>query len=291
MSAEHPQIIRAVKCPKCGHVSNDRTECPACGIDFAGYARFLDHHNQEHRELPAPLAFVGSARALFVQQKEDLVRIFTGWQTRNHYVIANEAGEPLAYLAERDTSVLSTLTRLFLRQNRPFTIDLVDPTGVPILQLVRRFAWFFPRMDVIDPASGRILGFVQKRFALIRNFHHLCDGLGAPLGKLRSALFGGRTIGDALLGNQCYSLYDASDIDTGAFISRQWNGMLNRLFTDQDTFYVDLPAGLPALTKLLLLCASICIDFEAFESQSGARRNGLLGDAFSVFNNRDGGNI
>jgi Scramblase len=215
------------------------------------------------------LEVIGSANTLFVKQHEDALRIFTGWQTLNHYSIMDGEGRTWAALAERHTGFLSTLSRLFFRNRRPLKIDIFDSEGKPIAVLERPWYWFFSDLYVYDGDEDTLLGMVRRRFGFWLPKYDLCDGNNRLFGRLRCPLLGGATLGGSLLGNRNYNVFDTSDRATGTSIMRTWNGLM-RIFTDEDTYCVEFSEGWTAEQRLIILSAAISIDFDSFETDKSA---------------------
>ena len=268
------------KCPKCSFESLSATECTNCGINFVGYNRYISHNlnNQAPAMTSGQQAhFLADRLELIIQQNEDDLRIFTGWQTCNHYTLKSSLGETLGYLAERKGGFANTLSRLFLRTHRPLIIDIANVQGDPIATLYRNFYWLFSELLVID-AQGNKIGAVCRRFGFFRKIYTLYQPAGVFFVALKSTLFGGRTVGEALVGNDSFGAVDASGADIGAGIHRKWNGALNRLFTDEDSFLVELNQEWSHDQKLVFLAASISIDFDFYEDKpSVGTRTGVTG--------------
>jgi hypothetical protein len=115
--------------------------------------------------------------------------------------LANEAGEPLGYIAEEPRGFLSMFSRQIFRTHRPFRALVMDLHGSPILwvrsivifptsinlsiiQIRRPFAWINSRMFVqrlkdlhqYTPEGDPVLdtfGEVQQEWHLWRRRYHL----------------------------------------------------------------------------------------------------------------------
>jgi uncharacterized protein YxjI len=278
-------------CPKCGFNSADPQNCPKCGINFEGYKNFKEHQKNismtvSPAQLPAQvfdgagLNFLREATRLFVKQQEDALRIVTGWQTLNHYVIMDGDGQTYALLAERDQGFLYMLLRHFFRNRRSLIIDIFDQSGAVMAQLKRPFFWFFSDMYVYDASGSRLFGVVKRRFSFWLPQYSLCPSQGFPFGSLKCPFIGGATIGGAFMGNRNYDVYDNSGQKTGASIMRVWNGLM-RIFTDEDTYCVQLTEKFTLEQKLLILAAAVSIDFDSYEGNSNLidEGAGILGSS------------
>ena len=157
-------------------------------------------------------------------------------------------------------------------------MDIYDPHGKIVASLSRPFYYFFSTISV-ETVSQKRVGTIEKRFTIFRPLYDICDMSGSCFGKLLGSFFGGKGIGNILLGNQNYSLLDSSgDRELSGGIERQWNGVLNRMFTEKDTYMVRFPENWGEDKKLLLLSAAISIDFDYSENQG----DGLLGKASAI---------
>ncbi|KAG1836224.1 Scramblase-domain-containing protein [Suillus subalutaceus] len=97
---------------------------------------------------------------------------------------ANEAGEPLGYIAEEPRGILSMFARQIFRTHRPFRALVMDLHGSPILWIRRPFAWINSRMFVqrlkdlheYTPEGEPVLDTfaeVQQEWHLWRRRYHL----------------------------------------------------------------------------------------------------------------------
>ena len=277
-----------VTCPKCGSVGQNPVSCEKCGINFSGYQHYLDHHSAfRPTQSEFQLEALNRETQIIVQQKEDALRVVTGMQTRNHYVLLDSQSQVFAYLEERGSGLMSILSRIGFRSRRSLTIDISNLGQVPVAEISRPFYWFFSRLNVLD-VHGVALGGVQKRFSFFRPTYDLLDSDGQCFARLRSSFFGGKDLKNILLGNRNFLVLDAHGLDLGASVTRVWNGLLNRTFTDEDTFSVEFPPEWSAQQKLILLSAAISIDFDSYES-SGKSSIGLIESIWSMGRN-DGSN-
>jgi len=289
-------------CPKCGFESPDPQNCTKCGINFEGYTKFLQHHSQppvaaSKAQMPAHafgasgLGFLKAATTLFVKQKEDTLRIVTGWQTLNHYSIMDSEGQTLALLADRDQGFFSMVSRHFFRNRRSLIIDIFDPSGTPMAQLTRPFFWFFSDMYVYDSSGINFFGVVKRRFSFWLPEYDLCPPQGLPFGHLKCPFIGGATILGAIAGNRNYEVYDPSGRKTGASIMRVWNGLM-RIFSDEDTYCVELAGNWTPEQKLVILAAAVTIDFDSFEGNKSliAEGTSVAGVASMLGGNQNNNN-
>jgi hypothetical protein len=300
-------------CPKCGFNSSDPENCLKCGINFEGYKHFLEHHKAESTQWatrnstklqtreaeiakiappsdpkqnplnpflksgPGGLEFLNTTGVLYVKQQEDAFRIVTGWQTLNHYNIVSEDGTILGQLAERDRGVLS---RWFFKDRRPLQIDIYDSQGTLVAEIWRPWFFIFSQLFIYSAGRTKLYGVVKRRWSWWLPQYDLCKGLGAIFAHLKCPAFGTSDMGGFLVGNRDYEIYDRSGRKTSSAIIRKLNGIIQRIFTDEDTYCVQMPDPWTFDEKLIILCAAISIDFDSFE-----RPKSLIGrgSGFSLF--------
>ncbi|KAI0281430.1 Scramblase-domain-containing protein [Russula aff. rugulosa BPL654] len=86
--------------------------------------------------------------ALVVTRQLEMLNIFVGFEQANKYVISNDVGEVLGFIAEEPRGLLASFSRQLLRTHRPFRAVIMDREGTPILWIRRPFAWINSRMYV-----------------------------------------------------------------------------------------------------------------------------------------------
>lgn len=186
---------------------------------------------------------------LMVKQEKELLEAFTDFETANKYTISNDQGQPLFTAAETGGN---WLTRNFLKNLRPFFIEIRDKTGAEVLTISRPFRWYFQEIQVSD-AKGNVLGMVKREISFINKKYSIFDPSGKKLYEIFGPLFKPWTF----------------DIKAGerkvAKISKKWSGLLKEAFTDTDNFGVQFPEGWKSETKATILGAVFLIDFMHFE--------------------------
>lgn len=190
-----------------------------------------------------------AAGALGVRQVEDISEAITGWETANKYEVLDAQGTPVLYAGEVGGSFLS---RGFLKNKRPFTLELRRLDGSLALTVKRPWRWFFSRAELFD-GGGQFLGAVQQKFSLLRRIYVLEDDQGRANVDVVGPMFRPWT----------FELR-RQDRPAGA-IRKQWSGFLKEAFTDADNFGLELGDGLETRERLLSLAATFLIDFVHFE--------------------------
>ncbi|TKB49388.1 hypothetical protein FCL40_08625 [Ferrimonas sediminicola] len=191
-----------------------------------------------------------------VQQLFEMAEIF-GFESRNRYRVLDDRQRPLAYAAEQGSGLFGTLSRQLFGHWRRFDIHLFSPERQPLLTAHHPFRWWLQRLEVSE-ASGRKLGAVQQRFALLHRRFNIEDERGRVLMTVASPLWRLWTFPVQRQGREV------------ARISKRWSGGLTELFTDKDNFVVEYSD--PALdnrSRSLLLMATLFIDLQYFENKAG----------------------
>lgn len=215
---------------------------------------------------------------LGVRQVREMVEIFTGWETRNRYSVVGPDGRPYLYAGETSAGLGGFFLRQFLRNKRPFTLQIKFPDGRPALTIKRPFTWIFPRIEIYvreglaalpaaftahaphppgwQAGQGFPLGEVRRRFSILNRVYSIEDGLGNPLAAIVGPLWRPWTF--KIL---------REDREIGA-IRKHWSGLLTETFSAADRFGVEFGAGMDRLLRVLGLCATFLIDFVHFERRS-----------------------
>jgi len=200
------------------------------------------------------LARIGSAQKLVVTQQKEWGEIITGWETKNRYLVSAEDGDGLMYAGEVGGGGMEFLMRSFLKNKRPFKIELRDTGGQVVITIERPFTWFFSRAQIID-ASGTVIGTIQQRFAWLNRRFVISDRKGHEVGFLTGSLFHPWTF-PLEIGGQ-----------PSGQITKKWSGLLKEAFTDADTFGVEFSSTLAQELRLVALGATFLLDFLYFENR------------------------
>ena len=250
------------KCPKCSFKANSSfKECPRCGVIVSKFLRKASGHRQADSQDAARknsgLDNLTQAETLIIRQQKEWGEILTGFETKNKYDVLDHFSNPLLEAQEDGDGALATITRLFLKALRPFTIHLFSPQGAGLFKLTRPFRFYFHELDV-SQANGAPLGKIKRRFALLRRIYSVIDRNGNEIFELFGPLLhpwtfqikrGGQELGK---------------------ITKKWSGLVKESFTDADNFGITFPKGADLAQKAILLGAVFLIDFVHFEN-SGKR--------------------
>jgi uncharacterized protein YxjI len=192
---------------------------------------------------------------LLLRQRKELAELF-GFETRNKYEIQTVTGEPLGFAAEQQKGVLGFLLRQFLGHWRSFELLFFDTLRNPVLTALHPFRWFFQRLEVRD-ASGRLLGALQRRFAVFSKCFDMEDARGHVMLTVRSPIW------------RPWTFTFMRGTREVAVIRKRWTGVLAEAFTDADTFSIDFaPGPVSPEERRLLLAASVFVDLMFFERKA-----------------------
>ncbi|MGD1974081.1 MAG: phospholipid scramblase-related protein [Desulfobacterales bacterium] len=249
-------------CPKCDFTSNSSfKECPRCGVIISRFLLKKKNDNcadsRDAARKNSGLDNLEQAETLIVKQQKEWGEILTGFETKNKYQVVDHFSNPLLEAQEEGGSALTTITRLFLKALRPFTIDLFSPQGAGLFKLTRPFRFYFHELDV-SQSNGAPLGKIKRRFSILRRIYSVVDRNGNEIFEL----FG------PLLHPWTFQIKNGSQ-ELGK-ITKKWSGLAKESFTDADNFGITFPKGIDLSQKAVLLGAVFLIDFVHFEN-SGNR--------------------
>ena len=195
---------------------------------------------------------LAAAQTLLITQQKEMVEIFTGFETKNRYIVTDENGRQVYFAAEEGTGFLS---RYFLKSSRPWTIHVVRPDGTKALTITRPWRWFFHEVAIHD-AEGRFLGTVQRRWSWLRRLYSICDDVGDEVCELFGPIFHPWTFE-----------IRSGGMELGA-IRKKWSGLLTEAYTKADNFGIQFPPDADPSLKAVLLGAVFLIDFCHFEKSN-----------------------
>jgi len=193
-----------------------------------------------------------TADALAIRQQKEWTEILTSFETANRYAVIGPDGEEVYFAAETGGSFFG---RQFLKQARPFTIEVMDAAGQSILQVRRPWRWYFYEVAVHD-SEGNLLGRVQKRFSWLRRVYAVYDAAGRELYELFGPIL------------HPWTFQIRSNGAEMGKITKNWSGLMKEAFTAADNFGVTFPADAGVQHKAILLGAVFLIDFAHFEKRN-----------------------
>ena len=194
---------------------------------------------------------LSSIGKLIVSQQKEWTEIITDFETRNKYVVLDSSGNRLYFAAEEAGSIL---LRWFLKGLRPFTLVVLTEHNEVVLRVIRPFRFYFHCAEIVD-SQGELIGFIQKRFSLLRRKYSVTNSSGEEV----CQLFG------PLLHPWTFNIVN-DGVEYGK-ITKKWSGLMKEGFTDADNFGVEFPNEWDIRLKALFLGAVFLIDFVHFENK------------------------
>ncbi|KAI0363470.1 Scramblase-domain-containing protein [Pilatotrama ljubarskyi] len=242
---------------------------------------------------------------LVITRQIEMLNIFLGFEQANRYVITNEYGVTLGYIAEEQGGFFSTFRRQAFRTHRPFRALVMDSEGSPILWLRRPFAFINSRMyvqrlkdfDAYTPEGEPILDTfaeVQQRWHpwrrrydlfLRETPHRILSTMNEPQPEPEPDLFTQFAKIDEGFLAWHFTLRDAQG-QAIANVNRAFRGFGRELFTDTGQYFVNfdvnaateedalmhkpvLIRNLSVQERALILATAVNIDFDYFSRHSG----------------------
>lgn len=190
-------------------------------------------------------------RELIVKQEMEGLEVFTGLETQNRYSVSTPDGVPLLYAYEES----GTLSRMLLKKNRPLSINILDNDKQLVLTASRSFFWFLSHLHIRDGA-GREIGSLKRRFAILNRRFELEDSSGKIIAEIHGSKLRPHT----------FMVYKSGE-EIGR-VTKKWSGIGKELFTDADTFQVQVNTSKADKDfPILILATAIAIDLDFFEGK------------------------
>lgn len=203
---------------------------------------------------PLETALMGEP-AVKVRQRRELIELL-GIETRNKYEISTESGAIVGYAAEQQKGLLGVVLRQFLGHWRSFDLHIFDSNRHSLFVARHPFRIFFQRLELYSH-EGRLIGAVQRRWALFHKHFDIEDERGQPLMQVRSPWFRIWTFKFERRGR------------LAARLEKKWGGFLKEVFTDTDTFRIEwTDTTLSYPERALIVTAGIYIDLLYFERKA-----------------------
>jgi uncharacterized protein YxjI len=225
------------------------------GLDASAERKAAEHPASPDTVSPmSNLPVLANAPSLVVKQKKEMLEVFTNFETKNQYVVLTPEGAEAFYVAEVGSGAGEFLSRAFLKNSRPFTMNVMSPQGAVELILRRPWTWFFSELHLTD-GNGQPIGSIQQKFKFFGRLFHVIDAGGQPVCEIQGPFFKPWTFNVAVQGQQVGQ------------ISKKWSGLMKEAFTDADTFGVQFGPSMPENHRALILAATFLIDFLYFEDK------------------------
>lgn len=179
---------------------------------------------------------------LVVEQRRKL------FELNNQYRIFDTGGTQIGVVEQVGQSFLTLLARIGtdLDVALPVTLQVLDAAGSPVLSIHK--PWFSMRLSVSRP-DGTAVGSIHKRIRMGKARFSLLDAAGSQIGEVRAENWRAKD----------FAVYDGSSNEV-ARVTKKWRGLATELFTDADTYVVDLTPAAVDPVRTLALAASLAID-------------------------------
>ncbi len=169
------------------------------------------------------------------------------FELRNQYGLFATDGQRIGRIEQVGQGSLAVVVRILgdLDVALPISLLVEDHQGQPFLRLDK--AWF-RWVITVTRADGTVLGSIRKRWKLGKARFEVVGADGAKVGDVRARNWRARD----------FAFVDASG-RTVANVTKQWRGLATELFTDADSYVVDLQGAEEPL-RSLALAAALSID-------------------------------
>lgn len=176
-----------------------------------------------------------------VEQVRRLIDIGSG------YGLFSTDGTRIGEVEQVGQSGLHVAARLLsdLDKHLPVELAVEDAAGVALLTLSK--PWFRRQVEVAR-ADGSSVGTINKQLRLGKSRFVLTDSAGAEVGAVHAQDWRARR----------FSIVDATGAEVGG-VTKKWGGLVTEMFTDADTYVVDLGSTSGAL-RTLALAAALSVD-------------------------------
>ncbi|MCP3136925.1 phospholipid scramblase family protein [Pyxidicoccus xibeiensis] len=221
------------------------------------------------RELRLQLTGLLEGPGLRMRQLRELVEVLVPWEARNQYEVCDDTGRPTVYVGETGDGWGSALKRNFW----PFykaRMECMTLGGTVALAIERPWSFLLAHANV-EAWDGRLLGRIEQRFSVVGRKLELLTPSGTVLATVEGPLLKPWTFRVMQRGVEV------------ALIRKKWNGVLQELFTDADTFRLDFaPECTDGRLRQLILGAALLVDMTWFDNRSSSSIVGPGADLLDI---------
>ena len=188
---------------------------------------------------------------LIIRQEMEHLEAFTGLETQNRYGVSTPDGDRLLYAYEES----GFLSRILLKKHRPLSIHVLNNDKEIVLTASRSFFWFLSHLHIRD-GSGREIGSLRRRFAILNRRFELEDSTGKLIAEIRGSLLRPHT----------FMIYKSGE-EIGR-VTKKWSGIGKEVFTDADTFRLQIDTSkADGDFAMLMLASALAVDLDFFEGR------------------------
>lgn len=209
------------------------------------------------RPCPPGLEVFAPLSSVFIKlKKNDNLHLFTGYETRNKYVIKSNEGKKILWAIE---STDECVRCCFTDSKRPFDLYIFNENKRKVLTLTLPLSWFEPvtQLYVACSSISSTIGRIQHR---ARFFHKpvyiVKDEAGHTAFTIKAT---------SILQCDEFKIRDSSGAEVGR-IGKQWEGATSEIFDDESVFGVEFPVELDVKFKAVLLSACLWLDMRYHQS-------------------------
>lgn len=185
---------------------------------------------------------------VIVRQIVEMLEVFSGLETRNRYSVLDENRRQIYYAYEESSGA----ALFFLKNIRALKLHVIDNNKTEQLSIDKSFSFFFPYFIVKD-ADGSELATIRRRFAFLKN-------------KFEWEYMGQKYICISRLAHP-WTFRIFLNGQQVAHILKKWSGIGREMFSDADTFEVDLGSVGDKKMKSIILGLAFAIDLTVFENR------------------------
>ena len=188
---------------------------------------------------------------LIIRQEMEHLEAFTGLETQNRYGVSTPDGDRLLYAYEES----GFLSRILLKKHRPLSIHVLNNDKEIVLTASRSFFWFLSHLHIRD-GSGRTIGSLRRRLTILSRLFELEDSTGKPIAEIRGPLLRPHT----------FMIYKSGE-EIGR-VTKKWSGIGKEVFTDADTFRLQIDTSkADGDFAMLMLASALAVDLDFFEGR------------------------
>ncbi|XP_075246785.1 phospholipid scramblase 1-like isoform X2 [Convolutriloba macropyga] len=225
---------------------------------------------------PPGLEYLTQVDQILIHQVVELLEAFTGWETKNRYVLKNTLGQQVYYAMEDSDLCM----RQCCGPTRGFIIHITDNLGQEVIKVQRDFkccagfSWLAGcsccAYEVsIESPPGQLIGFVRQECSPWHPKFSIRDADGQKVLMVNGPCC-------VCQGAWCCEqefLVRTPDGEVIGKIAKQFSGLIKEYFTDADNFGIQFPLDLDVKMKAIMIGAVFLIDFMFFENESNNRNS------------------
>lgn len=198
---------------------------------------------QSYQDCPVGLEYLTQIDRLLVEQKVDLIEVFTSWEQNNRYNVKNAAGQKV-YVAVEDTDP-------YMRKNcgskRGFEINIIDNFNQKILKFNREFkcfsgcSWFAGFCDCctqevkVESSSNQVLGYVRQTRSFYQPCFEILDENLSTVVKIEGPI----CFTQSLFFENSFKVLTADGQTECGRVTKTNKNLIKQMFTNADTFSIE----------------------------------------------------